>query len=124
MVSELLPGRAKTFPQARLDVHPVVKAKVTEEVNYQFARRISHVATTTLQRTNKAILGFSVGSLSQQDPQRLRAIALRALQYLERGQVRIDITGVLPLSLASEAHRRIESRRNLGKLLLSVLEGG
>ena len=46
MVSELLPGRAKTFPQARLDVHPVVKAKVTEEVNYQFARRISHVATT------------------------------------------------------------------------------
>jgi NADPH:quinone reductase len=77
-----------------------------------------------LQRTNKAILGFSIGSLSQQDPQRLRAIALRALQYLERGQVRIAITDVLPLSLAGEAHRRIESRRNLGKLLLSVREAG
>ncbi len=76
----------------------------------------------TLQRTNKAILGFSIGSLSQQDPQRLRAIALRALQYLERGQVLIDVTDVLPLSLADEAHRRIESRRNLGKLLLSVHE--
>jgi NADPH:quinone reductase len=78
----------------------------------------------TLQRTNKAILGFSIGSLSTQDPRRLRAIALRALQYLERGQVRIDITDVLPLRLAGEAHRRIESRRNLGKLLLSVREGG
>ena len=78
----------------------------------------------TLQRTNKAILGFSIGSLSTQDPQRLRAIALRAWQYLERGQVRIDITDVLPLSLADEAHRRIESRRNLGKLLLSVREEG
>jgi hypothetical protein len=54
----------------------------------------------------------------------LRAIALRALQYLERGQVHIAITDVLPLSLASEAHRRIESRRNLGKLLLSVRGGG
>ncbi len=78
----------------------------------------------TLQRTNKAILGFSIGSLSTQDPRRLRAIALRALQYLERGQVRIDIIDVLPLRLAGEAHRRIESRRNLGKLLLSVREGG
>jgi NADPH:quinone reductase len=81
-------------------------------------------SVSTLQRTNKAILGFSIGSLSQQDPQRLRAIALRALQYLERGQVRIAITDVLPLSLAGEAHRRIESRRNLGKLLLSVREAG
>src|SRR5258708_30879364 len=100
------------------------KHKGTEEVNFQFARRISHIATTTLQRTNKAILCFSVGSLSQQDPQRLRAIALRVLQYIERGQVSIAITGVLPLSLAGEAHHRIESRRNLGKLLLSGLEGG
>jgi NADPH:quinone reductase-like Zn-dependent oxidoreductase len=46
------------------------------------------------------------------------------LQDLERGQVRIAITDVLPLSQAGEAHRRIESRRNLGKLLLSVREGG
>src|SRR5258706_8268803 len=81
-------------------------------------------SVSTLQRTNKAILGFSIGTLSTQDPRRLRAIALRALQYLERGQARMDITEVLPLSLVGEAHRRIESRRNLGKLLLSVREGG
>jgi hypothetical protein len=47
IVSELLPGWARTFP--KLDSMCISSSirKVTEEVNYQFARRISHVATTT-----------------------------------------------------------------------------
>jgi NADPH:quinone reductase len=77
-----------------------------------------------LRIKNKGILGFSISRLSQQDPQRATQIMRRALQYVANGQVRIDITEVLPLSQVGEAHRRIESRQSTGKLLLQVHDVG
>lgn len=69
---------------------------------------------------NKAIMGYSIGTLSQSAPHLLAATARRALDLVAQSQVKIDITDILPLSQASEAHRRLESRNTTGKLLLRV----
>jgi len=39
-----------------------------------------------------------------------------------RGAVRVDVTDVLPLDQAAEAHRRIEARAVRGKLVLRARE--
>jgi NADPH2:quinone reductase len=80
------------------------------------------VSPLQLQRTNKAVLGFSIGSLRTQAPQQLKAIAQQALALVAEAGIRIDITEVFPLSKAAEAHQRIESRSTTGKLLLQVQE--
>jgi len=75
-----------------------------------------------LREVNKSLLGFSIGGLSQQDPGRLNTIMQQALHLLINGDVHIDISAILPLSEASEAHRRIERRVATGKMLLQVQE--
>lgn len=42
------------------------------------------------------------------------------MDLLARGEVRVDVTDVLPLADAAEAHRRIERRATTGKLVLRV----
>jgi NADPH:quinone reductase len=69
---------------------------------------------------NKSIMGFSMGQLSSVAPDRLLSIATQALKLVERKQVNIDITKILPLSQASEAHQALENRLTTGKLLLQV----
>ncbi|HTY06294.1 MAG TPA: quinone oxidoreductase [Gemmatimonadales bacterium] len=48
----------------------------------------------------------------------LLARAAEALGWMARGDVKVRIDSVLPLSAAADAHRRLESRRSTGKLLL------
>lgn len=69
---------------------------------------------------NKAIMGYSIGTLSQSAPHLLAMTVHRALDLVAQSQVKIDITDILPLSQASEAHRLLESRGTTGKLLLRV----
>jgi NADPH2:quinone reductase len=69
---------------------------------------------------SKAIMGYSIGNLSQTAPHLLADTARQALALVAQSQIRIDITDILPLEQASEAHRRIESRETTGKLLLRV----
>jgi NADPH2:quinone reductase len=69
---------------------------------------------------NKAIMGYSIGFLSQTAPHLVAETVHRTLPLVAQGQVRIDISDVLPLEHASEAHRRLESRNTTGKLLLQV----
>jgi NADPH:quinone reductase len=71
-------------------------------------------------RDNKAIMGYSISSVGQVAPHLLAATAHQALALVAQSQVRIDITDILPLEQAGEAHRRLESRDTTGKLLLRV----
>ena len=70
---------------------------------------------------NKAIMGYSIGSLSSSAPHLVAATARQTLDLIAHSQVKIDITDILPLEQAGEAHRRLESRETTGKLLLRVL---
>lgn len=69
---------------------------------------------------NKAIMGYSIGNLSQIAPHLLAETARTALELVARSQIKIDITDILPLEQADEAHRRLESRDTTGKILLRV----
>jgi NADPH2:quinone reductase len=69
---------------------------------------------------NKAIMGYSIGALARSAPQLIAQTAREALPLVAKGHVRIDITDILPLEQAGEAHRRLESRATTGKLLLRV----
>jgi NADPH:quinone reductase len=65
-------------------------------------------------------MGYSIGSLSSSAPHLVAATAGQTLDLIAHSQVRIDITDILPLEQAGEAHRRLESRETMGKLLLRV----
>lgn len=80
----------------------------------------SGLDTAHLRTTNRAVLGFSLGSLRRSEPAHVRLVAGRALAEVARGDVRVDITGVLDLADAAEAHRVLESGRSRGKLVLQV----
>jgi len=69
---------------------------------------------------NKAIMGYSIGALARSAPQLITQTAREALPLIANGHVRIDITDILPLEQAGEAHRHLESRATTGKLLLRV----
>jgi NADPH2:quinone reductase len=71
-------------------------------------------------RENKAIMGYSIGALARSAPHLIAQTAREALPLIANGHVRIDITNILPLEQAGEAHRRLESRATTGKLLLRV----
>src|SRR5207253_2800578 len=42
---------------------------------------------------------------------------------VDEGRLRVQIDGTLPLEQAAEAHRRGETRRTAGKLVLTVADG-
>ncbi|MBA2682775.1 MAG: NADPH:quinone oxidoreductase family protein [Ktedonobacteraceae bacterium] len=69
---------------------------------------------------NRAVMGYSLSSLSRSAPQILANTARKALNLIINGEIRIDITCVLPLEQAAEAHKLIESRGSTGKLVLRV----
>lgn len=53
-------------------------------------------------------------------PEAWRAARLELLQAVEDGSLRLTIARVLPLAQAAEAHRLLESRQVVGKLLLAT----
>jgi NADPH:quinone reductase-like Zn-dependent oxidoreductase len=52
------------------------------------------------------------------EPDRGGLLAL--IELVEAGKLRVEVAEVLPLEQAAEAHRRGESNRTTGKLVLSV----
>jgi NADPH:quinone reductase and related Zn-dependent oxidoreductases len=70
--------------------------------------------------TSKAVLGFNLRQISEVDPDRVAEAARKALRLAADGGIRIDVTDVLELHEASEAHRRIEAGVTTGKLVLSM----
>jgi NADPH:quinone reductase len=53
-------------------------------------------------------------------PERWREIRRDLLRRVEEGSLRLTISAVLPLASAAEAHRLLESRQSVGKIVLSV----
>jgi NADPH:quinone reductase len=69
---------------------------------------------------NLAVVGFHLAALRAQHRELVAAAATVVLDRLREGSLRIAVGDVLPLAEAAEAHRRLESRRVSGKLLLAV----
>ncbi|CAM3130003.1 zinc-binding dehydrogenase [Paenibacillus lupini] len=70
--------------------------------------------------SSKAVLGFNLQLLSMVAPQLVADSARKALALVARGEVKVDVTDLLPLHNAWEAHKQIEERRSTGKIVLKV----
>lgn len=73
--------------------------------------------------SNKAVLGCGFGPLWAAEPEGAARVAREAMERLVlRGEVTGDVTDVLGLEEAAEAHRRVEGRAVTGKLVLRVAD--
>jgi len=78
------------------------------------------VSELVLRRDLRSVVGFSIVALANLDPARFRAVGEAALAGYARGELRIDVTEVVPLAQAPRAHALLEGRKSTGKLLLAV----
>lgn len=53
-------------------------------------------------------------------PERWTVVRRDLLRRVEEGSLRLTVSAVLPLAAAAEAHRLLESRQSVGKIVLSV----
>ncbi len=64
--------------------------------------------------------GFHLGRLRGSRPDLIRSGAARLLEWMQAGELRIEVGEHVPLTAVREAHRRLESRQVVGKLLLDL----
>jgi NADPH2:quinone reductase len=76
------------------------------------------VSFGSLYGDNKAIIGYSTGGHRRTRPYLLRAPGEAALKLLIQGRWKPVIGARFPLGQASQAHRMIEDRESIGKVLL------
>jgi NADPH2:quinone reductase len=65
-------------------------------------------------------VGISNGQLSARAPELVRSGLERAVALVSSGAVHIDVTSVIPLERAAEAHQAFEARSAVGKFILAV----
>lgn len=53
-------------------------------------------------------------------PERWIEIRKELLRWVEEGRLRLNVSTVFPLAAAAEAHRLIESRQSVGKIVLAI----
>jgi NADPH2:quinone reductase len=81
------------------------------------SREQREVSTATLLQGSKAVIGFWLVHLLARPDLAVPMIG-ELLAALSRGELRVTIGGVYPLSEAARAHEALESRQTTGKLLL------
>jgi NADPH:quinone reductase-like Zn-dependent oxidoreductase len=110
-------------PLGRLIIYGVSSLAVGER------RRVWHAAQTllampsfrplSLMNHNRGVLGLNLGHLWEQGRQ-LRAAMESILLEVSAGRLRPVVAHTFPLERAGEAHRYLQSRANIGKVVLTV----
>lgn len=78
------------------------------------------IGPATVYPKAQSVSGFSILGLADADPQRLREIVDRAFHMVTEGGLELPVSAEFALADAAEAHRLMESRTSIGKLLLRV----
>ncbi|MGW6195803.1 quinone oxidoreductase family protein [Kribbella sp. NPDC055110] len=78
------------------------------------------VPVQPLWKNTRLVGGFNIGDLARRAPEIVSRFGRAALDLLEAGDVRIDVTDVLPLADAKLALDRLATATTRGKLVLSV----
>ncbi len=71
---------------------------------------------------NQALIGFAVPGFVESRPGYAEELTAKLLEYVRQGTLKVVTRDVFPLEQAAEAHRAIEERRTVGKVLLSLIE--
>ncbi|MBW7454957.1 zinc-binding alcohol dehydrogenase family protein [Paenibacillus sepulcri] len=75
------------------------------------------ISSNTLWLKNIGVQGFNVGGYLSGNPSAGRPAAKAVLQLLEEGKIDFPVT-LLPLQNASEAHRRMDAKEIIGRIVL------
>jgi synaptic vesicle membrane protein VAT-1 len=81
------------------------------------AARIPRFNPLDLMNRNRAVAGFNLGHLWHR-PDLLRGALEEVLSLWRAGKVRPHVDSTYPLEHAADAHRRIQARQNVGKVVL------
>jgi NADPH:quinone reductase-like Zn-dependent oxidoreductase len=73
----------------------------------------------SLMNNNRAVMGLNLGHLWGETRQLRWAIEL-VLQELAAGRLKPVVAKTFPLELAADAHRYLQSRANIGKVVLTI----
>ncbi len=76
------------------------------------------VTTDQLHHSSRAVSGFSFGHLRRTDPKGASQIMEQALPYVTSGRIKFDNVTEYSLYDVAKAHRDLESRATIGKLIL------
>jgi NADPH:quinone reductase len=71
-------------------------------------------------RGTKSVLGLSVGDIALRMPDRVSQAAKKLLYLISEGGIVADPELTLPLGDAAEAHRLLEARSIIGKIVLCI----
>ncbi|HKJ58407.1 MAG TPA: NADPH:quinone oxidoreductase family protein [Halobacteriales archaeon] len=69
---------------------------------------------------NYSVVGFHLGQSMQHDPDRVLGAVPELTALLAEGDVEINVGASFPLEAAADAHRLIEDRENVGKVVLTT----
>ena len=72
----------------------------------------------TLSAKSVKVSGFMVPTITRNFPEKTRASAAHCFALMREGKLKLHIGKTFPLAQAADAHRFLESRQSMGKLLL------
>ena len=72
----------------------------------------------TLSAKSQKVSGFMVPTITRNFPEKTRASAERCFTLMREGKLELHIGKTFPLAQAADAHRYLESRQSMGKLVL------
>jgi NADPH2:quinone reductase len=88
-------------------------------VNYgNLGGRESTYYTNQLQASCRSVIGFSFGTTRKYRPEIIREQAHEIFKYVTERQLKVIISKKYDLHQAEDAHRFIESRKSIGKVIL------
>ena len=76
------------------------------------------ISSKLLHKHNRAVIGYSSGGYRKERPEDLKEAAVKGLELLSSGDVKMLIGKRFSLSQAAQAHDWVESRQSVGKVLL------
>ncbi len=76
------------------------------------------INTADLFHNCRSVLGFSFGHTRKHRPHLVKPTAEKVLGYLSKGSLHIVVGDTFSLAEAADAHRLVEARNSIGKILL------
>jgi NADPH2:quinone reductase len=73
----------------------------------------------TLSAKSQKVSGFMLPVITRNFPEKTRESAQRCFALMREGRLKLHIDRTFPLAQAAEAHRYLESRQSVGKLILT-----
>jgi NADPH2:quinone reductase len=93
-------------------------------VVYGFASRVPvSLNPERLLPANHTIRGFYLGGFFEEKPKLISATLVELAGFATSGRLKLHIGGAFPLTKAADAHRLLEGRRTMGKLVILPWEG-